>query len=279
MTDTTVQVDVLNNETAAEPVAETVKEAPELPEGEKQQDVTQEQKPEPTEAEKIKHAMQKRIDKQTARMSEMERKLAEAEATLLKFQKPNNDGMPKEEDYPIEEGGYEAFLKDLGKWEARQELKAENETKAKAERDAAYQRTIDQRREMFIEKETELKAVTPDYDEKVGEVEQTIALLSDQQKASTEFSVFRDMLFSSDNMPALAYELGKNPDLLERMLTMNPMQIARQIARLELQIENAPKKQHEPVAAPPSPISGSSKTSSKPIEEMNYKEIKKAWGI
>jgi hypothetical protein len=69
------------------------------------------------------------------------------------------------------------------------------------------------------QKEAELKKVTPDYDEKVSEVESSISLLTDKQKSSTEFQVFRDMLFSSDNMPALTYELGKNPDLLDKMLS------------------------------------------------------------
>jgi len=278
MTEATVEADnLLPQDTSTEVEVKTS----DLPVDDKQEDVAKpegdaklEDKPEPTEAEKIKYAMQKRIDKQTAKLAEMERLLAEKEAVLLKSQPQQQTDAPKEEDF----GTYEEYLKAQGRWEALQEQKEAQQKQAQADRDAAYQKTMAERKVMFDEKETELKKITPDYDEKVAEVESSISLLTDSQKSSTEFQVFRDMLFSSDNMPALTYELGKNPDLLDKMLTMNPLQIARQIARLELQIENAPKQQHKPVTAPPTPISSNSKAN-KTIEQMSYKEIKKQWGI
>jgi len=236
-------------------------------------DAKPEDKPEPTETEKVKYAMQKRIDKQNAKLAEMERLLAEKEAVLLKAQ-PQQTDAPKEEDFAT----YDEFLKAQGRWEVVQEQKETQQKQAQADRDAAYQKTMAERKAMFEEKEVEFKKLTPDYDEKVSEVESSISLLTDKQKSSTEFQVFRDMLFSSDNMPALTYELGKNPDLLDKMLTMNPLQIARQIARLELQIENAPKQQHKPVTAPPTPISSGSKVN-KSIEQMDYKELKKQWKL
>ncbi len=241
-------------------------------------DAKPEDKPEPSEADKIKYAMQKRIDKQTAKLAEMERLLAEKEAALLKTQPQPQTDAPREEDYTPEKGGYEQYLKDLGKWEAKQEADEAKRQQAQAERDAAYQKTMAERKAMFEEKEAEFKKLTPDYDEKVAEVETSINLLTDKQKSTIEFQVFRDMLFSSDNMPALTYELGKNPDLLDKMLTMNPLQIARQIARLEIQLESAPKQQHKPVTAPPTPISSGSKVN-KSIEEMSYKELKKKMGL
>lgn len=248
MTEATLEADLVPQEATTEEVVETTTD---LPEVEKQTD-EQKDKPELSEAEKIKYGMQKRIDKQTAKLGEMERQLAEAQAELQKYISAPKTDAPREEDFETTE----EFLKAQGRWEALQEQKEEKERQAKADRDAAYQKAISERRALFEEKEAELKKVTPDYDEKVAEVESNIMLLSDSQKASVEFQVFRDMLFSSDNMPALTYELGKNPDLFDKMLTMNPLQIARQIARLELQIENAPKKQHEPVKHPPNPISG-----------------------
>lgn len=280
MTEATVEAteNLLPEAAATEEVA--AQEPSDLPKDDKkpddakpESDAKPEDKPEPTEAEKVKHGMQKRIDKQTAKLAEMERLLSEKEAMLLKAQ-PQQTDAPKEEDFE----SYEDYLKAQGRYEALQEQKETQRKQAQAERDAAYQKTMTERRAMFEEKEVELKKVTPDYDEKVKEVEMNIQLLSDSQKASTEFQVFRDMLFSSDNMPALTYELGKNPDLLDEMLTMNPLQIARKIARLELQIENAPKAQHKPVTAPPSPISSGSKVN-KSFEDMSYKELKKKMGL
>lgn len=278
MTEATVEAtENLLPETA--PTEEVEVKTSDLPEDVKTEDDAKpegdakEDKPEPSEAEKVKYAMQKRIDKQTAKLAEMERLLAEKEAVLLKAQ-PQQTDAPKEEDFAT----YEEFLKAQGRWEVVQEQKTEQQKQAQADRDAAYQKTMAERKAMFEEKEVEFKKLTPDYDEKVKDVEESISLLTDKQKSSTEFQVFRDMLFSSDNMPALTYELGKNPDLLDKMLTMNPLQIARQIARLELQIENAPKQQHKPVTAPPTPISSGSKVN-KSIEQMDYKELKKQWKL
>ena len=281
----TIEATVEATENLLPETTEEVVQTSDLPEDDKKVDEVEpekvedkkEDKPEPTEAEKIKYAMQKRIDKQTAKLAEYERLLSEKEQVLLKAQPAQTDA-PREEDYTPEKGGYEQYLKDLGKWEAKQEQRDEEQKKAQADRDAAYQKTLNERKALFEQKEAELKKVTPDYDEKAKEVEDTISLLTDKQKASTEFQVFRDMLFSSDDMPALTYELGKNPDLLDKLLTMNPLQIARQIARLELQIENAPKQQHKPVTAPPAPISGNSKVSNS-ITEMSYKELKKQWKL
>lgn len=278
MTEATVEAteNLLPEAQADEPVAE---QASDLPTDDKPLDdatpggEAKEDKPEPTEAEKIKYAMQKRIDKQTAKLAEYERLLSEKEQVLLKANPVQNDA-PKEEDFAT----YEEYLEARGAWKEVQKQKDEQKKQAQADRDAAYQKTIAERKAIFETKEAELKKVTPDYDEKVKEVETTISLLTDSQKSSTEFQVFRDMLFSSDDMPALTYELGKNPDLLDKLLTMNPLQIARQIARLELQIENAPKQQHKPVTAPPTPISSGSKAN-KSVHEMSYKEMKKAWKL
>jgi hypothetical protein len=257
-----------------DPVA---KETPAPSEGEKQTDdagkePAKQDKPEPTEAEKVQHAMQKRIDKMTAKLAERERQIQEIEQKYLK-EKPVQSTAPKEDDFE----SVEDYLKALGRYEAEQEIKTKETERQNAERQAAYQKMIAERQNLAAEKEAEIKKVTPDYDEKVKVVEESISMLSDSQKGSIGFQVFRDMLFSSDNMPALTYELGKNPDLMDEMLTMNPLQIARKIARLEIQLENAPKPQTKPVAIPPNPIKGGG--TPKTEDQMSGKELLKKYKL
>lgn len=282
MTEATVEAtENLPQEAPTEIVEEKVSDLPtdDKPEDEaKPEGEAKEDKPEPTEADKIKYAMQKRIDRQTAKAAETERLLREAQTELSKYRIPEKSGAPREEDYPPEKGGYEAYLKAQGAYEYEQKQKTEAQAKAQAEADALYQRQIAERKQLFEKREIELKATLPDYDEKVAEVEDVISSMTDSQKSTVEFQVFRDMLFSSDVMPEITYELGKSPDLFDKLMAMNPLQIARTIAKLELQIENAPKQQHKPVTAPPSPISSGSKAN-KSVNEMSYKELKKQWKL
>jgi len=144
----------------ATPTEEVDTQTSDLPEDVKQEDEAApeseakiEDKPEPTEAEKVKYGMQKRIDKQTAKMAEMERLLQEAQMELQKHIVAPKQDAPKEEDFAT----YEEFLKAQGRWEVVQEQKEAQQKQAQADRDAAYQKTIAERKAMFEEKEVEFK--------------------------------------------------------------------------------------------------------------------------
>jgi len=277
----------MTSDLAIAPVEETVNEAPsndvaevsETPEPSEAQtddaatDETEakEVKPELTEVEKIKHATQKRIDKLTAKSSQLEQKYQEAIQELEKYKQPQTNDAPKEDDFET----VEDYLKAVGKWEAKQEAAKADQERRQLEAKAAYEAKISAKRAEFETKEAEMRKTTPDYDETVQVLNEHVDTVD---KNTPGFQVFRDVLMGSNDMAALSYHLGKNPDLLESMQKMEPIQVARTLFRLELELENAPKAKPVSQPTPPKPTSGGAKTS-KALEDLSYAELKKKWKL
>lgn len=63
----------------------------------------------------------------------------------------------------------------------------------------------------------------------------------------------REAILESDDGPALAYHLGKNPDLAEKIASLPPIAAARELGRLEAKL--AREREQPPVIskAPPPP--------------------------
>lgn len=259
------------------PVEETttekteVQNTPEPPNGEKE-DVDAEgenqeakEKREPTEAEKVKAAMQKRIDKLTAKLYEQsrQREAQQAQQPIAK----QDDGAPKEADFET----YEDFLIAKGKHEAMKEFAEKQAQAKKAEREAVQQAKLAAKSKEFDLKEAEFRKTTPDYDDAVGVLNEVISTVNQK---SAEFGVFRDVLLSAPDLPALSYHLGKNPELIEKMLTMEPAQIAWTLIETAVGLKNKPKstQQAKTLPAPPKPINGKGK-SEKSISAMSPREL------
>lgn len=230
-----------------------------------------ENKKEPTEVEKIRYSMQKRIDRLTARNSEMERKYQEAIQSLEKYKQPEaNKAAPKETDFETTED----YLKAVGKFEAEQEFAKQQKAKEAEQQQKTYAEKLAAKKAEFEAKEAEIRKTTPDYDDAVSVLNEYVELAD---KESDGFSVFRDVLMESNDMAAMSYHLGKNPDLLESMTKMTPAQIARTLFRLEYDLEKAPAKQatQHQQPTPPKPSSGSTKSQDKSLRDLSYAEMKK----
>ncbi len=243
------------------------------PEGENSEEVSkpeakQEQKPEPTEAEKIKYAMQKRIDRQTAKNAQMERELAELRAMVERSQPVKQSDEPQEDQFETTE----EYLIAKGKYEARKEYEAKETEAKKAAQDREYAEKVAKIRQNFEAKETEFRKTTPDYDDAVAVVNDYIGTAP---KDSMHVAVFRDFVMESDNPAPLLYRLGKEPDLIESMSEMSPIKFAKALVKLEMEIENAPKQTATKTVAPPSPVKGST-LGQKNLHEMSYQELRKA---
>lgn len=264
----TPEIEAVVTETP-EPSTEAVKTddvSAETPES----DEAKEQPKELSEVEKVKYAMQKRIDRLTAKAAELERSHIEAAEKLKQFEQPKTNA-PREEDFETTED----YLKAVGKYEAQQEIEAKQKAEAEATKNKAYEEKIAAKKAAFEAQETEFRKTTPDYDEAVQVLNEFVSTANTQTQ---EFQVFRDVLMDSKNLPAISYELGKNPDLMDSMSKMPPVEIARTLFRLEYDIEKREKPQTQTQPAPPKPVSSSSK-GSKSIEDMSYKELKKKMGL
>lgn len=230
-----------------------------------------EQKPEPTEAEKIKYAMQKRIDRQTAKNAQMERELAELKSWRQQMDTKQETGEPKEDQYET----VEEYLIAKGAYQERKKVSDEAAAAKKEAEDKAYAAKVAKIREDLTAKETEFRKVTPDYDDAVTVVNEYI---STAEPNSVHLAMFRDFVMESDNPTPLLYKLGKNPSLIEEMSEMSPIKFMRQLIKLEMEIENAPKVTRQTQTQPPTPIKGSA-SGVKPITEMSYQEMKKAYKL
>lgn len=230
-----------------------------------QPDASKEQKQPLSDVDKVKHATQKRIDALVAKNAEMERLLQEAR-TRMGNKQPTQGGElqePKESDFD----SYEEYLIAKGRFEAKQEHAKEQQEAETAKKAAEQAADIAKRKAAFEQKEAELRKVHKDYDEASQVVNETIASLTERQKSSMEFQVFRDMMFSSDDMASLAYHLGKNPDVLYSLLEKSPVQIVREIAKIEMGLVAAPKPEPKtPPADPPRPMDSKSKPGKSPAE-------------
>lgn len=271
MSDTLAEVPEIEVSTTETPepsneAAKTDDASTDSPEGEE----VKEQPKELSEVEKVKYAMQKRIDRLTAKAAELERSHIEAVEKLKQLDVPKSNA-PREEDFETTED----YLKAVGKYEAQQEIVEKQKAEALAQKNKAYEEKVAAKKASFDAQETEFRKTTPDYDELVQVLNEFVSTVNTQTQ---EFQVFRDVMMDLNNLPAISYELGKNPDLLDKMVKMPPVEIARTLFRLEYDIEKREKPQTQTQPAPPKPVSSSSK-GSKSMEDMSYKELKKKMGL
>jgi len=214
--------------------------------------------------------MQKRIDRLTAKAAELERSYQESAQKLQAYEQPKSSA-PNADDFETTED----YLKAVGKYEAQQEIEAQQKAEAESAKAKAYEEKIAAKKAAFEALETEVRKTTPDYDETVQVLNEFVSTVNTKTE---EFRVFRDIMMDSKNLPALSYHLGKNPDLLDNLTKLPPVEIARTLFRIEYDIEKTPKPQTQNQPAPPKPVSGSSK-GVKSIEDMSYKELKKKMGL
>jgi hypothetical protein len=125
-----------------------------------------------------------------------------------------SDGKPSPDKYPT----HSEYVEALTDWKTEQKFKdrdQKSEQKSLAERHAEVVQTYTERKKAFA-------AITPDFDEVIGEVDGT-----------TVSHAVRDILVLSENGPELAYELAKNPKEFERINKLPPMLAAQAMGRFE----------------------------------------------
>lgn len=160
-------------------------------------------------------------------------------------------------DFAYDESKYQAYMSGEVRKEAaraaREELTREQQSQTKMERVASHQ-----------EREAEFAKDLPDYFEiaHYAPINETMA----------------DVIMESENGPAIAYYLGKNPRVAASIARLSPLQMAREIGRIEAtKLAEKPKPPQVSSAPPPAPklSAGDSKVEKDP-KEMTDKEFD-AW--
>lgn len=204
------------------------------------------EKPELSELDKYKYATQKRIDRQTAKLAELERQSREYAEKLSQYETSKKNEGPKESDFD----STEEYLLAKGAWNKEQEIAQKQAQERREETQKAYAERMQKRSEEVSAQEAKFRAITPDYDEATQVLNEYVA---DADKTSPGFTVFRDVLMSAPDLPALSYHLGKNPDLIESLMTKEPAQIAWVLIEEAIKLRDKPKTQQKPISTPPTP--------------------------
>lgn len=231
---------------------ETVPETAEAAEanGSEVEEAEQEEQTEeaPAEARKPrKPGLQKRIDELTAEKysskSEIERLNRELEQLRQSQQAPQAPVQQQAEREPtLEDFDYDAaaFARELARREARKII--EDERKAQAELEAKQKQEEGKRR--FDKAQATFQQEHPDY-----------VQTAYNPLASYYPPDMVEAIYESDVGPQLAYELGKNLEATEKLLSMSLAQRAREIGRIEARLQAKPTAQARTVTQAPAPVS------------------------
>ena len=240
--------------------------------------VVEEKKPEESgeeeqEKPKAKGGFQSRIDRLVKQLAMKEEELEKARGSAKVEEKApvvTAEGEPKREDFQNES----AYIRALTRWEVKQEFKEQAEADAKATHEAREKEIVTS----YNERAVEAKSRYEDWNDVVN------------QEIEIPISVGRQCLLLP-NGPDLAYYLGKNQEVREKLLAMDPIEAAGE-ARIiadklaaesgkveeetEEEQEERPKKL-ESKAPPPIKALGTGTTKSTiAIDKLSFRDYKKA---
>lgn len=122
-------------------------------------------------------------------------------------------------DFNFDQAAYNAHLKEVARKQALAEIAKETEAEK-----------IKQAESKFVERSESFRTDTPDYD--------AVALQTPLGKFYTPVMV--ETIRDSEVGPQLAYYLGQNLDKTDAILRMNPAQQARELGKIEAQLEKPP---------------------------------------
>lgn len=191
---------------------------------------------EPTEAERIRFAMQKRIDKLTAINARLRAQGGQVQ--------PEAKSQP---DAPVSAPTLESVGFDEGKYQAEMLAFLKAEARAEAER-AIYEREQHSQQQAkateFEQRQAEFIKSKPDYADKV------------LNNSSLPISpVMADMIRDSEIGPEVAYHLSEHPDLASAIAGLPEKLQIREIGRIEARLEALKDASKEaPKAAPIKPV-------------------------
>lgn len=223
-----------------------------------------------TEKPEKKSGYQKRINKLTKQKSTLKKEVEFLKGMLSSKealeQKPvetktTNSKEPKPEDFET----HEAFVKALAKFEVMQELSVSEAKKREADLKAEQERQI----KAHQQRVQEFAKSHGDFDEVISEVDDIPMSLAVQQT-----------ILDSDNGPKLMYELAKNKEDYKRICSLQPLQAARELGKIEARVSaetSSPQKEVKTPRAPKplKPVTSASAVSTKAPDEMSLSEYRK----
>jgi hypothetical protein len=170
---------------------------------------------------------------------------------------------PKESDYPND---YFAYQRALQSYETRKAVREENRRVAQAQESERAERANREALARFNDRLDAVKDRIPDYDRVMKEASR-IEIRDD----------VLGLMLRDPKGPLLAYHLAKNPDKVDALNRMSPIEAAREIGSLSARIRGPqPKKATDAKTKPRTPPKGGSSPGRKAYSDMSMDEYVKA---
>ena len=208
-----------------------------------------EQKP---KNQKRKSGFKKRIDKLNARVSERERRIQELEAEMQRIQESSRRNEPEEkkqaleasdrpqkpveddfENYSDYEKAHDKYLDDLTDWKVEQKFKAQEQQQKLTQEQKAYE----EMNSKHAQRVQEFAKENPDF--------QTV--VSEGLAGANISAALETIVLESDVSAELIYNLALDPEEFDRISTLPPLRLAREIGKIEAQIlgKKETKSEHQ----------------------------------
>jgi hypothetical protein len=237
-----------------------VEQSEQKPEGEQQAEQAGEQ-PEGEQERKRLSGAQKAKRRETFllnQLAERERELQEIRQASRRTEGEQSDAdkPPKEEDF---NGDWTAYVAARAAYEAGKAV--EGKLSARETRDQEVRRSAAERERdlAHLERVEEAREIIADYD----------TVMAGMKGVTVSNDVIREIK-SSEKGALIAYELARNPDRLAEMSRMTPIELAREMGRLEAAVKVPAAKKQTTAPPPPTTLRGGAAPSFDPAKaDMN----------
>lgn len=194
---------------------------------------------------RFKPGVQQRIDELTRQRHEAER---EAAYWRQRAEPPAPAPAVATKPTPDKFNDYADYVEALTEWKAEQKVTEALSKRDQQQAEQAQQTAQQAKAQTFAERQQATRAAITDYDE-------VMSAAADVRIAPH----VHEVLLESEQGPAIAYHLAKNPDEAERLSAMSPLAAARELGRLEASLAKSAPPQGaapapKPVSKAPAPI-------------------------
>lgn len=240
-------------------------------------------KPEISDADKVRHAMQKRIDRLIAeKAADAERRAQEQK------QQPEQQivdkGRPKAPDV-LDYGSDSEYQEAVKVYEAELETYIKEKSLRDAQIEAKQREQMELKETLkaqFDEREHKYRLENPDYDLKSEIFKSIVDDYKHKYRGENPgLNAVSQVIIESDVAPNLISFIADNPQYTEQFEAMTPVQAARAMFKLEMQLSETPKAEAQTKPKPISPLKGTGKSAPDPKnmstdEYMKWRSARKS---
>lgn len=202
---------------------------------------TQEPAADKEKASRRKPDAEARIQQLSRENSELQKQLEEAKKPKAQADKPKEPTRPNVDDFATVEEyqkSVETYQDDMTKYRVQEALAAD---RAKTEKESRDKQIAEQNKKIqdnWTERVEAAKKQHADFEE--------VALSNELAAKIPQGSITDAYILNREAGPELLYHLGKNPDVLSKLIQLPPIDMAFELSKLELSIKGelapAPKK-------------------------------------